>query len=474
MTVASSWFETSLSDGTLFQFLNTCQHVAQRTRTPQVASLCVPLPNLDPLTVLVGLATDRQRQCYLESPVRGQAIAAWDSVLAATFQGGDRFQQAHECIERWKTTIHRFPQAAFSALSPHFFCSFAFFDTPSEAATPFPAAAVFLPRWQVMRQAQHSHLIVNLRIDPQTALSLLSQEILQQIRQVMRSGQGPRPGAIAASAPTPVSLSETDAEAFQNSVAQALSAIRQGQLRKQVVAQAVDLQRTAPFQRTVSLQRLRTRHPDCYIFALGNGGGAYFIGASPERLLSIRQGRLVTDALAGSAPRGTTPARDRTLGQRLLQDPKEQTEHRLVVEFILERLAAVGLQPRYGQPPGLLRLSHIQHLHTPICAEVPATLSPLELVAALHPTPAVAGVPAAIACQQIQQSERCDRGLYAAPLGWVDDQGNSEFIVGIRSALLQGDRARLYAGAGIVAGSDPQRELAEIQLKLRALAEALG
>jgi menaquinone-specific isochorismate synthase len=139
----------------------------------------------------------------------------------------------------------------------------------------------------------------------------------------------------------------------------------------------------------------------------------------------------------------------------------------------LNRLRAQGLSPRHSTPPGLLRLPHIQHLHTPICADVPRHVSPLALVEALHPTPAVAGVPTQTACDLIQQEEPCDRGLYAAPFGWVDPYGNSEFIVGIRSALIQGNQARLYAGAGIVDGSDPARELAEVQLKLQAIAEAL-
>jgi menaquinone-specific isochorismate synthase len=120
-----------------------------------------------------------------------------------------------------------------------------------------------------------------------------------------------------------------------------------------------------------------------------------------------------------------------------------------------------------------LQLSNIQHLQTPIHASVPAHVHLLDVVAELHPTPAVAGVPREIACDIIRRHERFERSLYAAPIGWVDHQGNGEFAVGIRSALINGQEARLYAGAGIVAGSDPDRELAEIQLKLQALLNAL-
>jgi menaquinone-specific isochorismate synthase len=181
---------------------------------------------------------------------------------------------------------------------------------------------------------------------------------------------------------------------------------------------------------------------------------------------------LITDALAGSAPRGKTFIEDADLAKRLLNSEKENHEHQVVIDFITQRLYHLGIVPQLLAPQ-LRQLSNIQHLWTPISAKVPANVNPLEIVAELHPTPAVAGVPRDVACEAINRYENFERGLYAAPLGWVDYQGNSEFIVGIRSALIDSDRARLYAGAGIVAGSDPDKELAEIQLKLQALLKAL-
>jgi menaquinone-specific isochorismate synthase len=160
------------------------------------------------------------------------------------------------------------------------------------------------------------------------------------------------------------------------------------------------------------------------------------------------------------------------LGQHILHNPKEQREHQAVLEYLLTRLTALGLTP-HASALKLLKLSNIQHLWTQVCATLPPNLHPLQLVAQLHPTPAVAGVPAAIACNFIRQHETFERGLYAAPLGWVDSQGNSEFIVGIRSALISQNQARVYAGAGIVAGSNPQQEVAEIALKLQTLQRAL-
>jgi menaquinone-specific isochorismate synthase len=405
--------------------------------------------------------------------VREQAIAAWDSLLSANFSGSDRFQAAQRFVATWQNRVNSFSDCA---EGPYFFCSFSFFDTLAERSLGFSPAKILLTRWQVVRQKQHCALIANVLIRPHTLLVPVARAISTQLgRLYTLPAMPPLPDLSAwGQAVAPPQLSPQEAVAFQEQVRQTLDRIQDGALQKQVVAHALDIERSQPFRHGVALPRLRSRHPDCYIFSLAGASGTHFIGASPERLLSIRQRRLVTDALAGSAPRGATIEEDQAIAQSLLNHPKEQQEHRLVLDFIVNQLRAQGLSPRYSTPPRLLRLPHIQHLHTPICADLPTQVAPLALVEALHPTPAVAGVPAAVACESIRKGEVCDRGLYAAPFGWIDPYGNSEFIVGIRSALIQRNRARLYAGAGIVAGSDPVRELTEIQLKLQALAEALG
>ena len=175
-----------------------------------------------------------------------------------------------------------------------------------------------------------------------------------------------------------------------------------------------------------------------------------------------------------SAPRGDTAAQDQLIADQLLKNPKERYEHQVVVKFIVEQLIELGLNPAFGNSPNVLRLANIQHLHTPIQAVLPDHLKPLNLVKILHPTPAVAGFPSPVASHLIQTTESLDRGLYASPIGWIDANGNSEFVVGIRSALINGRQARLFAGAGIVAQSKPQSELAEVKLKLQALLGALG
>ncbi len=185
----------------------------------------------------------------------------------------------------------------------------------------------------------------------------------------------------------------------------------------------------------------------------------------------MHNGWLRTEAVAGSTPRGTTPEQDQQLAATLLSSEKEGREHEVVVTTLREQLHHLGLAVPAPLPPQVRQLSTIQHLHTTLSAA--STLHILDVIAALHPTPAVAGAPAEAACRYIAQTESFERGLYAAPLGWLDRQGNGDSVVAIRSALLNGQSAHLYAGAGVVAGSDPDREWAEVLLKLQVLLKAL-
>ncbi len=179
-------------------------------------------------------------------------------------------------------------------------------------------------------------------------------------------------------------------------------------------------------------------------------------------------------ALAGSIRRGVTDQEDHALGQQLLASAKDSGEHAVVVRVLAEGLRAVCADVQTPPAPQLLRLHNVQHLHTPITARVRTGRSVLDLVERLHPTPAVGGYPREAALRLIRDREGLDRGWYAGPLGWVDARGEGEFAVALRSALLRGSEATLFAGCGIVADSQPESEYAESALKMRPLLAALG
>jgi menaquinone-specific isochorismate synthase len=454
----------------LYQFLDFCRQKSIADHHPKIVSISLEIDPIDPLVSLCQVATPNQLHFYFENRECDRAIAAIGAVQSVQLHGTKRFSQAQSFIQ--DCLKHLISNRSFdAAIAPHFFCSFTFFDQDFEINEPFAPASIFLPQWQVVCWQSECVVTVNLVVDSDSNISHLSETIWQEFQSIQRNQYNP---FLFSSQLQPLFNWEIiDTHDFQSTVVSALNSIQNRQLEKLVLANAVDVVSPLPFQWGRSLHNLRQVYPDCYVFSVSNGKGQSFIGASPERLLSVQNQRLVTDALAGSAPRGRSLEEDAALAKRLLESDKEQREHQLVVDFITQRLTQFGLNVHFAQAPTLLRLSNIQHLHTPIRATLPSTLHPLELLAELHPTPAVAGLPRDLACEQIQRYEGFSRSLYAAPLGWVDALGNAEFIVGIRSALLDGHYARLYAGAGIVAGSDPRREMAEVQLKLQALLRAL-
>jgi salicylate biosynthesis isochorismate synthase len=191
------------------------------------------------------------------------------------------------------------------------------------------------------------------------------------------------------------------------------------------------------------------------------------VAATPERLVRVAGANVSCDALAGSIARGLDEATS------LLASAKDRNEHALVVDAIASTLRGLGATVEAAAEPGLRTLRHVVHLHTPITARLPQRRHVLELAAALHPTPAMGGTPTQVATRWIAEREDA-RGWYASPVGWFDLDGNGELAVAIRSGVVDGEHAHLYAGSGIVAGSDPDRELAETDVKLRAMLGALG
>ena len=472
------------------------------TEQTKIISLTKKIDSVDPLACLQKFVSPNTLHFYWENPSKQESVAAWGVTKSKFTPSNSRFALAQDFLQNCFQQTIRKGDPSLGNINPSIFCSFTFFAECQEDAV-FSAATLFLPRFQVVKKKKKCFLIINFPLQKSQNQNTVIQEIEQSIdsidwshRLLPPKGSGaykllrkpqetaPSETARAVGQFEPIN-SESDRNClsshnspsqnsnyFKSVVADALNSITTDEFSKIVIAHTTDIKSPTPFQLIESLKNLRELHPDCYIFSTSNGRGQNFIGASPERLVSIQNKQLVTDALAGSAPRGKTNNEDLNLANLLLRNRKEKREHKAVSDFIMKRLRQIGLKPQQ-LPLQLLKLSNIQHLWTPIYAPLPAHIKPLKIVEQLHPTPAVAGVPTETACQKICHYEQFDRSLYAAPLGWVDYEGNCEFVVGIRSALIDGDRARLYAGAGIVSGSNPTKEFAEVQLKLESLLKAL-
>jgi isochorismate synthase len=262
-------------------------------------------------------------------------------------------------------------------------------------------------------------------------------------------------------------------EHYEQAVANAVERIKAGELEKVVLAREVAVHAPSAHDPAAVFDILRTAFGSCYVFCVGAGDAA-FLAASPELLVRREGARASTVALAGSIRRSADPAIDAHLGEQLLRSAKDREEQAIVARRIERALRPVSVWVAAPEEPSIVRVANIQHLATPIRAQLSNPVSAVELAGLLHPTPAVGGEPHAVAAPLIPALEGLDRGWYAGPVGWTDANEDGEFCVALRCALLRGPEARLYAGVGVVRDSDPAAELAETEVKLGALLPVLA
>jgi menaquinone-specific isochorismate synthase len=480
---------------TFSELLAVATEAASRLEPDGVLSLALPLAPLDPLLALpllsAGMADGFR---FLWDGAPGLCIAAAGRANGLELSGPRRFELA----QRYATaTLGRLgvAQEVPALARPRVLLAFSFFDAPLDLQdTSAPGVQAVLPRWQLSRHGQHCWLRLQRCLGGEVTARQLAEELWamgQALAQAASGGeQLPQPPRLASSGGPDAASSSASASAsncagvghgdgvgvcdghgdaawmqgYRLAAEQALELVERGALQKLVLAVRQRLLLVGEPDPLTLLAPLR-RHQggSCRFLWQRNGGGA-LIGASPERLLTVRQGQLRSDALAGTA----TPE----ASADLLASEKERLEHQLVVQAIGDGLRAAGLEPRSPRHPRLARHGHLVHLHTPITASL-AGQHPLALAAMLHPTPAVAGVPRREAMAWLRCLEPFERGHYAAPIGWIDSCGDTDLRVAIRSGTLRGQCLELTAGAGLVRGSSLERELREVDLKLGVLRRQL-
>jgi menaquinone-specific isochorismate synthase len=453
-------------------FLSECRDAAAQAGRPILVSITIEVGDLDPLAILESIFEPDERHFYAERPSEGWAIAGAESVLGFSTSGPGRFAACQRFIDEALGSAIAVGDQDIPFGGPHFFAAFSFLDAvgPGE---PFEAACVFVPRWQVARRDGRTAAVANLLVEGDSQTDSLAAKVWRA-HSKFRSFDFPSPELPDGRTGVASSVDEVGGRrSYESAVSRAVGRISRGEFEKIVLARAKDVRAADPLHPLRILNGLRQRFPDCNSFSVANGRGQSFIGASPELLLRVEGSTAFTEALAGSAGRGSTASEDAALGKRLLHSEKDLREQRIVLDSILRGLAPLDLDLKYSARPLLRRLSNVQHLHTPIEAKLPRGVRLLDMLGRLHPTPAVGGNPRELAVPAIAELEAFPRGLYGGALGWIDSRGSGEFIVGLRSALIDGSRARMYAGAGIVAGSSPETEFAETELKFRAMQDAL-
>lgn len=330
----------------------------------------------------------------------------------------------------------------------------------------YPDALLLLPRFLFTRSEGVGWLTVNTMVDAGTDTETRAESLMEEL-QAIKTGLPEREGQ-----PEINYLAGDTREEWSGRVRSALKVIDGGLLTKVVLSRRKELRASGPFSPESALKQLSKSYPECSIFAYENKGDC-FIGASPESIAFVQGSTLNVACLAGSAARGSNPADDNLQQARLLENQKERREHRAAANLVADTLKDVCRELHRDNEPRIMKLKNIQHIFTSFRGSLRPGISILDVVKRLHPTPAVAGVPTDRALEYIREIEG-DRGWYAAPVGWVDANGGGEFVIGIRSALLRGDRAYLNAGCGIVAGSDPESEYREAEMKFQPLLTALG
>lgn len=478
MTILPIHPAENASPDALHAFLAQCRAAAVRDGRPRLVSISLAVDALDPLAVLESIFEPNEPHFYAERPAIETAIAGAEVAATIEARGPDRFATVQRWIDETVAGAIAVGDVEAPFGGPHFFAGFTFHDEV-EVGEPFPAAYAFVPRWQVARAGGITTAVANLMVAPDADLAALTERVWRAHAKFKRfeyaeKGEGEPPVTEKKDSGARPTFVTNETGDYRATVARALQKIEAGEFKKIVLARAQDLTSDQPLHPLRMLNALRQRFPDCYAFSFTHGHGLSFIGASPERLVRVSKGMLETEALAGSIRRGATASEDAALAGTLLRSDKDIREHAEVLDDIVARLKPLGLAPKFSPRPQLRRLANVQHLHTPVQAALPENVRLLDVLAAMHPTPAVGGSPRGDAVAQIRALEGVPRGLYAGALGWLNARGGGEFFVGIRSALVEGARARVFAGAGIVAGSQPEKEFAETELKFKAMLDALA
>jgi menaquinone-specific isochorismate synthase len=390
-----------------------------------------------------------------------------------TVTGRQRIETLSNTLQQLERNWHSEQQPGSPNPSPAVFCAMAFApDDPMTACwDALPNSILFVPRLLLRTEAGQTSLTFTCTGSelqhPDAVLANWS-ALIEQLQQAVSS---PTKHDVEEDPQATRVTPQTD-PAWTETVRQAIDSIKSGRLDKVVIARRVRLAACRSFQATRILARLARLYPTCQLFAI-NLSGTTVVSATPERLATLGNRTIRCDALGGTTGRSPDSGQDLKLALRLLNCRKAQHEHALVVESIHSALEPLCNQLAVPDGPEVVKLRNLQHLWTGIKGRLRNGVSLLDAARRLHPTPAVAGTPTDRACRWLQDHENLARGWYSGTVGWLQANGEGELSVLLRCAVLEGRRADLFAGAGIVSDSDPQAELQETEVKLRAMLEAM-
>jgi salicylate biosynthesis isochorismate synthase/menaquinone-specific isochorismate synthase len=423
----------------------------------------------DPCAAIFAARLASDRWFCWEQPDREFALAGMGVAREASSRGERRFAEvARTAGETGRDAIVEGVRGVPAGAGPVWLGGFAFDPEGGGSATwsSFEPGSLFLPEVSICRRGEACFLTVNAVVGPGDEAERRAAELGSRLAGLRTDASlpllDPHPTA------RPTIRSAHPPRFFEDAVEKATARIATGEMQKVVLAREVIVAAAAAHDPAAIFGAMREQFPACFCFCAGTPEAA-FLGASPELLVRRSGAGVSTVALAGSTRRSSDPAVDDHLGERLLRSDKDRREHRIVAERIVRRLRPHAVWVETAPEPEIVKIANIQHLATPVIAQLAEPRSAIELAGMLHPTPAVGGEPWPAAAAPLSELEQLDRGWYAAPVGWMDSTEDGEFCVALRSALLRDRDAHLFAGVGVVAGSDPEAELAETEVKLQAM-----
>jgi salicylate biosynthesis isochorismate synthase/menaquinone-specific isochorismate synthase len=447
---------------------------ARRSGGEALAAVTVEVdPAVDPVAVVAASRRSGEPWFAMEQPhAESFALAAVGCTRAIEDSGPERFAAAARTWRELASEAAGDPVDGPRGSGPVAVGGFAF--APQGAASDdwqgFAASSLHVPEISLARRGGEARLTVCVLARPDDDPGELTARAAARVGSL-------RDAPLPLLDPSPVETARVASamppEHYVAAVERAIERIRAGELEKVVLAREVLVHAGAPHDAAAVLGVLRDAFPSCFVFAVGRGEKA-FVAASPELLVRRQGQRASTLALAGTTRRSADPAVDDHLGEQLLGSAKDRAEQAIVTRRIERTLRPHAVWVAAAEEPVVVKMANVQHLATPIRAQLRHPIGAVELAGALHPTPAVGGEPFAAAQPLIPALEGFDRGWYAGPVGWTDAQEDGEFCVALRCALLHGRDARCYAGVGVMADSDPQAELAETEAKLGALLPVLS
>jgi len=357
-----------------------------------------------------------------------------------------------------------------------FFGGFAFREghLPREAWQGFPSAHFVLPEVELMGQEGGAVLTCRGFLSPDEDDDRCRDRLRDRLAQLREALISP-PAQVPPGEPwIPATRVETDLESWQATVDRALEEMKGGKVSKVVLARVQSVVAEGGLDPVEVVMNLWRENLTSHVFFFEPSPEHVLLGAAPETVATLENGRFRATAVAGSAPSSEREADRKRLAQRLLKSEKDRLEHRVCVEDMISRIEPLAKKVQADEEPHILTLSTIQHLESVIEAELKKGQTVLSVLEALHPTPAICGLPRDLALEFLNREEPFHRGWYSGPVGWFDGAGNGVFVPALRSAVGHGEEWRLFAGAGIVAGSEPRQEWDETRIKFQPVLRALS